>query len=383
MNPDHLMRKLLFLPDAATHFADGIDHLHFFVITVTMLGSAGVFLAGLYFIIRYYRSAEPTKTPTVRASMKFEAVVIGSLLALFVLWWVIGFVQYIAYATPPRDADDVYVIAKQWMWKFAYPDGRATIGALVVPVDRDVRLVMTSRDVIHSFYVPAFRIKRDVLPARYTRAWFRARQVCIFDAYCAEFCGQSHSRMWASVVVLSKEEYAVWLSGKVPRLLAQAAALQSQRGVNVQLETEPVVDMVEQGRKAAAKNGCFACHTIDGQPYIGPTWRRLYGQPVDLQDGRQLIADEEYLTRSMMDPILDIVRGYRPVMPTYLGSLRQPEAAAIVEFIKSLDERAPENRVALPKAEVIPDAGPPARGSAANTEARPAATEVVEGKGVQ
>src|SRR5512142_331460 len=171
MNPDRIMRTILFLPDAGTKFADGIDHLHFFVITVTMIGSAAVFLSALYFIIRYYRTGSPAITPSVGVSGKVEATVIISLLGLFILWWVIGFQQYIAYATPPRDTQQIYVIAKQWMWKFAYPDGRATIGALVVPVDRDIRLVMTSRDVIHSFYVPAFRIKRDVLPRRYTRTW--------------------------------------------------------------------------------------------------------------------------------------------------------------------------------------------------------------------
>lgn len=371
MNPDQIMRKILFLPDAATKFADSIDHLHFFVITITMFGSALVFLSALYFIIRYYRKGAPSATPGVNASRKLEAVVISSLLGLFVLWWVIGFTQYISYATPPRDAQPVYVIAKQWMWKFAYADGRATIGALVVPVDRDIRLVMTSRDVIHSFYVPAFRIKRDVLPGRYTSAWFRARQKGVFDVFCAEYCGKAHSRMWAKVIVLSRGDYEQWLSGGAPPVLENAGALATLQGLNREPDAERSLTMAEEGRRAASRNGCFACHTIDGQPHIGPSWRNLYGQLVELQDGRKTIADEEYLTRSMMDPIVDVVRGFRPVMPTYLGTLSQPDAGAIVEFIRSLATEAAEPRVLLPKTQVfVADAGVPTGAATPQAEKR-------------
>lgn len=358
MNPDEVMRKILFLPVAATQFADHIDHLHFFVITITMLGSAGVFLAGLYFIVRYRRVAEPNTTPNVSTSKTREAVVIGSLLGLFVLWWLIGFYQYISYSTPPRASNDVYVVAKQWMWKFAYPDGRATIGALIVPVDRDIRLVMTSRDVIHSFYVPAFRFKRDVLPGRYTYAWFHANQTGVYDVFCAEFCGKSHSRMLANVIVLSKADYAAWLDGDLPKPIDQSAALASLQGLAKKQHGYAPLNMAEQGRLAASKHGCFACHTIDGQPHIGPTWLGLYRQRVPVQNGRLVLADEEYLTRSMMDPLFDIVRGFAPVMPTYLGTLSQPDAAVIVEFIKSLADKPAEREVVLPKLEVFDqDAG--------------------------
>jgi cytochrome c oxidase subunit 2 len=353
MNFDELLRKLLFLPDAATGFADEIDHLHFFVISVTMLGSAAVFIIGLYFIIRYRRTAEPTVTPSIRASKTLEALVISTLLGLFVVWWLIGFGQYISYSTPPAGADEVYVTAKQWMWKFSYPDGRATIGALVVPVHRDIRLVMTSRDVIHSFYVPAFRIKRDVLPGRYSSAWFRARQVGTYDVFCAEFCGTSHSMMRASVVVLSQDDYEAWLAGGQPNALANVATRSTMQGLNVKVDNEPTLSMAEQGRRAASKFGCFACHTVDGQPHIGPTWYGLYGQVVELANGTQRVADEEYLTRSMMDPMVDVVRGYRPTMPTYLGTLPQPQAAAIVEYIRSLVHVQASPQVQLPKVEVV------------------------------
>lgn len=356
MNPDALMRKILFLPDAATRLATRIDHLHFFVITVTMLGSAGIFLAGLYFIVRYRRTAEPNTTPKVTASNKMEVFIITGLLGLFILWWVIGFMQYISYASPPAGAEDVYVVAKQWMWKFAYRDGRATIGTLVVPVDRDIRLIMTSRDVIHSFYVPAFRFKRDVLPGRYTHAWFRAEKPGIYDVFCAEFCGKSHSRMLANVIVLSKVDYAAWLGGNTPKSLVQAASLAGQQGLQETEQGDAPLSMVEQGQRAASRYGCFACHTIDGQAHIGPTWQGLYRQHVPVQDGREVVADEEYLTRSMMDPLVDVVRGFRPVMPTYLGTLTQPEAAAIVEFIKSLANAPQERKVELPQVN-LPEQG--------------------------
>ncbi len=352
MNPEKLLRELLFLPKSASNFADSIDHLHFFVISVTMLGSAAVFVVALWFMLRYRRTSEPGTTPRIQAPKRMEILVIGVLLGLFILWWVIGFMQYIAYATPPRDAEEIYVTGKQWMWKFAYKDGHATVGVLVVPVNRDIRLMMTSRDVIHSFYLPNFRIKHDVLPGRYTTAWFKARETGIFDVYCAEFCGTSHSRMWASVVVLPEEDYEDWLDGEEPELVAKASARPTLEGAEVSRVGEQRLSMAEQGRQAASENGCFACHTIDGQPHIGPTWAGLYEKPVKLTNGKTVVADEEYLTRSMMEPLDEVVAGYQPVMPTYLGSLKQPEAAAIVEFIKSLSHQRPNPRVRLPEANV-------------------------------
>lgn len=352
MNVDQWLRELLFLPEAATEFADGIDQLHFFVISVTMLGSAAVFMAALWFVIRYRRRAEPGTTPAVKASKPLEFSLIALLLSLFILWWVIGFFQYIGYATPPRGAEEVYVTGKQWMWKFSYPDGRASVGVLVVPVDRDVRLILTSRDVIHSFYAPAFRLKQDALPGRYTTAWFRAREQGVFDVYCAEYCGVSHSRMWASVVVLKGADYERWLEGDEPQLVADATTRAAVEGYEFQRVGQQASSMAEEGRKAASENGCFACHTIDGQPHIGPTWQNLYGRTVSLNDGTKVVADEEYLTRSMMEPLQQVVDGFQPVMPTYLGTLSQPQAAAIVEFIKSLKDVPPKPKVALPQASV-------------------------------
>lgn len=359
MSLDPFMRRLLFLPTAATTFADSIDHLHFFVIAVTFIGSAIVGAIALFCVFAYRRRGLPAATPRVSAPAWLELSFAVTLLSLFVGWWYIGFRQYIDYATPPPDAQDVYVTGKQWMWQFAYPEGRGSVGVLIVPAGRPIRLIITSRDVIHSFYVPAFRIKRDALPGRYTTTWFEAPKAGTHDIYCAEFCGTEHSRMWASVVVLGPDNYRRWLEGENPRPVEQAvsrAALVDGRVARVGAQSEP---MAEQGRRAATERGCLSCHTIDGQRHIGPTWHNLYGRWVDLRGGGRVLADEQYLTRSMMEPQADVVAGYRPVMPTYFGSLPQPDAAAIVEFIKTLHDGHVRPAVPLPRAEVVGDGGSP------------------------
>jgi cytochrome c oxidase subunit 2 len=190
---------------------------------------------------------------------------------------------------------------------------------------------MTSRDVIHSFYVPAFRMKHDVVPGRYYAAWFQATQAGTFDIRCAEYCGVSHSRMLGSVRVLSPDDYRVWLETTSPG------------------ESH---DLVSAGLAVAARRGCFGCHTIDGQPHIGPTWAGLYGSSVKLDDGRVVIADDGYLTQSMMEPRDDVVAGFKPVMPTYRGVLEEPEVAALVELIASVRDRPVAPSVQLPR--VVP-----------------------------
>lgn len=339
-----LIRTLLHLPDSASTVADGVDGLHFVVISVTMLGWAVLTLLGTWFVIRYRKRkhAEPPRTVTAPAWV--EASIIVTLLALFISWWVVGFRQYTTMRAPPKDAVEIYVTGKQWMWEFAYPDGRASASVLTVPVGRPVRLLMTSRDVLHSFYVPEFRVKQDVVPGRYSDLWFTATKPGDFEVFCAEFCGLEHSMMSAHVVALQPDAYDRWLRDTAP----SAASAESAVAVTRFSQPGPTLaptPMAERGRDLAQRYECVACHRVDGTPHIGPSWAGLYGVERIMRDGRTVVADETYLTRSMMDPMHDVVEGYASVMPSYQGVLAPGEAGAIVEYIKSLRNNAQAARV--------------------------------------
>lgn len=322
-----LLRQLLMLPQQASTIARDIDYLHYFVIIVTMIGAAGVAALSLYYIAYYRRGtgrgdpapdARPHRT-SGGISHRTEAVVFGGLLSLFVLWWVIGFRQFVRIAEPPPDSLTIYVVAKQWMWTFAYPHGGGSNGVLYVPVGRSVKLVMTSRDVIHSFYVPDFRLKRDVIPGRATVLWFEVPEPGRHPVYCAEMCGVGHSTMRAEVIALPPAEYERRLAG-LSRAFTEA----------------PLQSLAAMGERAAARRGCMRCHTPDGTPHIGPTFAGLYGATIPLEGGTRVIADEAYLTSSMMDPAAQLHRGFPAVMPSYQGLLTAAEVGALVEYIRSL-----------------------------------------------
>jgi cytochrome c oxidase subunit 2 len=340
-----LLRGLLNLPDGASSIADGIDLLHIFVISVTMIMSTYVFATAAWFTIRYHRKSDDQLTAHVSASVGREVFLICLILGMFLLCWVLGFRQYIHMRDAPADADVVYVDAKQWMWKFAYPDGRASNDILTVPLGRPIKLVMTSRDVIHSFYVPAFRVKQDVLPGRYTTLWFEPTKDGTYPIWCAEYCGVSHSLMRGQVVVLPPAEYALWRANPASKLPPEADC---GKGPG----TCGGADLVSEGRRVAERRQCLPCHTLDGQRHIGPTWSKLWGSEVVLADGRHVIADDAYLTRSMMEPSIDVVAGYRDLMPTFQGTLAEPEVAALVELIRSLRNGAPPSPVALPEIDI-------------------------------
>lgn len=312
------LRWLLFLPEGASSFADSVDLLHAAVIGITMLLAFGLAGLALLYVVRYGRKPGVLTTQPLRVTRRAETAIIGATLTAFLALWVVGFRQYIHLETPPANALEIRVTAKQWMWKFAYPDGRRSASVLTVPAGQPIKLVMTSRDVIHSFYVPAFRIKQDVLPGRYVSAWFEAVQPGSYDVYCAEYCGLSHSNMLGTVRVLAPEAYARWIGGPV-------AADPDDEG-----------DPVAWGEKLSVQKQCRTCHSIDGSNGVGPSWRGLYRSEVPLLGGRRLRADGEYLTRSMMDPKADIHEGYQPVMPTYRGVLSAAEAEALVAYIESL-----------------------------------------------
>jgi cytochrome c oxidase subunit 2 len=333
---NELMRSLLWLPEQASTFAVKVDHLHYFIITVTMLSSTLIGLLAFVFFFKYRQRRANQSTPIVEPSVRFELTVITIPLIFFLVWFVQGFRDFVWYTTPPKNTTDVYVMGKKWMWKFAYPDGPNAIGTLHVPADRPVRLLITSRDVIHSFYVPDFRVKMDALPGRYTEVWFEATKPGRYQILCAEYCGTWHSQMWGEVVVMPPAAFDDWMTqqktGLANRIDSGGDDGPGFHGT-----------LVEYGKRVAMAQGCLKCHSLTGEPHIGPTWLDLYRRRETLETGETIIADEGYLTDSMIDPRAKIVKGYKPVMPTFRGKLTAPDAAALVEFIKSLRSQNLEN----------------------------------------
>jgi cytochrome c oxidase subunit II len=330
MNGNNLLDDLLFLPERASTFAERVDWLHYFVIIVTMVMSVAVGLAALYFFFRYRKVREGQPTRYVVPSQKTEFLFVSVPLVFFLSWFAIGFRDFVFYQTIPRDTLDINVMGKQWMWKFAYPGGPNGVSVLYVPANRPVRLLLTSRDVIHSFFVPAFRIKMDVVPGRYTQTWFEATQPGTYQVLCTEYCGMWHSKMYAEVVVLPPEEFDTWLQSQ--RVGGQLENRQDMAAP----EPLPAASLVQQGEQLVASQGCLKCHSVNGDAHIGPTFAGLYGRQERLQSGRTLQVDEAYITQSMMDPGAHLVAGYANVMPTYWGRLTGPQTAAIVEYLKFL-----------------------------------------------
>jgi cytochrome c oxidase subunit 2 len=342
---NELLRRLLFLPPQASTMARSIDGLHYFVIISTMLGAVLVTLVGGWFLIRYRRARVDACPEDYDVDAKpplwMKIGAVAGLFTLFVVWWSIGVRQYLELRVAPANALEIYVTAKQWMWKFAYPEGGRTLSVLYVPAGRPVKLILTSRDVIHSFYVPDFRIKQDAIPGRYTTAWFEATAPGVHEILCTEYCGTGHSMMRGQVVALDPGEFDRWLEGADLQRPVEGQAYQPPWVVGDEGPARNV-DLVVEGERAAAAQGCLRCHSVDGTPHIGPTWAGLYDSVVPLASGETVIADAGYITESMMDPMVKLHRGFAPVMPSYLGKIRPGETAAIIAFIRSLRDVAIE-----------------------------------------
>jgi cytochrome c oxidase subunit 2 len=226
-----------------------------------------------------------------------------------------GAALYFKERKPPENSAEVYTVAKQWMWKFEHMEGQREINELHVPVGRDVKMIMTSQDVIHSFFVPAFRIKQDVLPGRYTVAWFHATKPGTYHLFCAEYCGTLHSGMVGSVVVMEPKDYQAWLGGGGNQPLAVT------------------------GQRLFSELGCVTCHRSDTQGR-GPNLAGLFSKPVLLEDGRTVAADENYLRESILTPAAKIVSGFKPIMPTFQGQISDEQLNALVAYVKSLGQQS-------------------------------------------
>ncbi|HEV2469825.1 MAG TPA: cytochrome c oxidase subunit II [Candidatus Sulfotelmatobacter sp.] len=294
--------------------AGNVDALFIFLVIVSGLMTLLIFTSVIYFAARY-RHRRGVLAEQIEGSTPLEITWSIIPLVVFMVIFAWGAVVYFNSRTPPRDATEVYVVAKQWMWKMEHAEGQREINELHVPVNRDVKLIMTSQDVIHSFFVPAFRMKQDVLPGRYTVAWFRATQPGTYHLFCSQYCGTQHSGMIGSIIVMEPAQYEAWMSGG---------------------STGP---LSATGEKLFAELGCSTCHRTDTQGR-GPNLQGVFGKPVLLQDGRSVTADENYIRESILDPGAKVVNGFKPVMPTFQGLVSEEQLNALVAYVKSLSPAA-------------------------------------------
>jgi len=309
-------------PARASTTAGNVDALFIFLVALASFMSLAIFIMITVFAVRY-RRRPGVEAEQIEGSHALEITwsVVPMFIFLFIFGW--GAFIYFQERTPPQGAATVYVVAKQWMWKLQHEEGQREINELHVPVGRDVKMIMTSQDVIHSFYVPAFRIKQDVLPGRYTTAWFHATRPGTYHLFCAEYCGTQHSGMIGQVVVMEPAQYQAWLSG--------GGATGS---------------MAQNGAAIFQQLGCSTCHRFDTQGR-GPNLTGVFGSKVQLEDGRTVVADEEYVRESILSPASKVVSGFKPIMPVFQGIVSEDQLNALVAYVKSLS-KPPAGAAATP-----------------------------------
>jgi cytochrome c oxidase subunit 2 len=296
-------------PDQASTIAQGVDYLYYFLTAIDLFFTAVIFLTIFYFALRYRRRSEQEQPQQIEGSLPLEIAWTLIPLGLVVVVFLWGTSLFIRNSRPPAASTEIFVVGKQWMWKLQHPEGVEEINELHVPVNQPIKLTMTSEDVIHDFAVPAFRVKKDVVPGMYTSLWFQATKTGQFDLYCDQYCGTNHSLMKGQVIVMEPTEYEQWLSGGI-------------RGGT----------MAQSGAKLYDQLACITCHgTGKGPPLTG-----IYGKPVKLSDGSTVVADDAYLRESVLYPSAKIVEGYRPIMPTYKGQVTEEQLLQLIAYIKSL-----------------------------------------------
>jgi len=305
---------LFFTPPAST-VAPAVDSLFYFIFWISTFFFVLIVGLMVLFVLKYRRRPGVDAQKTAHHNMLLEAAwsIIPAL--LLVVIFVEGVLGYLDLRNPPDEAYEIRVTGRKWSWAFQYPNGHVE-NHLHVPAGRPVRLLMTSEDVIHSVFIPAFRVKMDVVPERYTKVWFEATTPGTYRLYCAEYCGTEHSNMVADVVVHEPGEFEAWLEDASNFLDKMPPA--------------------EAGKLLYERRGCIQCHTTDGTPKAGPSFRGTFGSEQALADGTTVKVDENYIRESILEPLTKVRAGYRPVMPTYRGQLKDAEISAIIEFIKSL-----------------------------------------------
>ncbi|HSC22473.1 MAG TPA: cytochrome c oxidase subunit II [Casimicrobiaceae bacterium] len=313
------------LPPEASTIAPRVDLLLYAVTAVTGTVAIAIFVTMIVFGIRYRaRSSAPRADdiPALQARARRRVETAWTLipLALFIASFAWAARLYMVRATAPANAIELFVVAKQWMWKLQHPGGQREIDEMHIPRGQPVKLVMTSQDVIHSFFVPAFRLKQDVLPGRYTEMWFTATKTGRFHLFCAEYCGTDHARMGGDVVVMEPAEFAKWLN--------------AHRGGE---------DMASRGADLFRQFGCSGCHGANASVHA-PNLAGLYGRPVPLSDGTTVVADERYVRDSILLPRREVAAGYAPIMPSFAGQISEDDILDLIAYIKSLADTSERPR---------------------------------------
>ena len=304
------------LPPPDSVASGAVDHAFHFVMYVSYFFFALIFGLIVLFVVKYRRRPGAEAVKTAKSSLALEATWSLIPLALTIVMFYLGFVGYMELRSPPARAYEISVLARKWSWQFTYPDGTID-NNLHVPVGEPVRLVMTSDDVIHSLSIPAFRVKMDVVPGRYTRTWFQGKELGTYDLYCTEYCGTGHSDMLASVVVHEADDFRAWL-----------------KAAGDVLGNNPPA---KAGEILFRRHGCGSCHSTDGTPRVGPSLQGIVGQTHAMADGSSAAVDENYIRQSILEPGTKIRQGFRNQMPTYKGRLNDQEITAIIQYIKSLN----------------------------------------------
>ena len=301
----------LFPPEAST-IAPQMDALIFFMVLVSLIGLTLVVLLIIGFSVLYNKKRHPVAVQ-IEGSTLLEATWTIIPLGLFLIMFVWGSLIYFRVYTPPANAMNIYVVGKQWMWKAEHPGGQHEINALHIPAGRPIQLTIISQDVFHSFSIPAFRVKREAIPGRYTSVWFQATTPGTYHLFCTQYCGTNHSAMIGEIVVLTPEGYKQWLA-------------QSTSGAS----------LAQNGERLFSSLSCNACH--NGRPDArGPSLANVYGSTLTLTSGARVTADEAYLRESILNPSQHITQGYSPIMPTYQGQISEDGVIALVEYIKNLN----------------------------------------------
>ena len=301
------------MPPQASTIAPQVDALYYFI----FWGSAFFFFlivgASLFFVFKYRRGKHSRQARSFHNTpLEVTWTAIPTALVMIVFIW--GFRSYMQMSVAPGNSLDYYVTGKKWLWQVKDPSGAVSINEMSVPVGQPVKIILRSEDLIHSFFIPAFRVKQDAIPNRYTTLWFEATTPGDYDIFCTEYCGTGHSGMLGKVHVLSAEEWQ---------------KLKSVRG------KPPEMSLEEWGAKLYASKACITCHSLDGSKLTGPTFKGVFGHSVKLADGSTVTVDEEYIRRSILDPRAQVVAGFEPVMPVFAGTVSPEDVDALIAFLKA------------------------------------------------